>query len=137
MSDSRRKLLGDLALLSKDDDDRKPTTERARQALSDAHETQERIDAMGEDTGEEETAEDDRELYEDELEELEVLRASNKELRSANIRLNAKLVAAGVDAQALEKLVTKLTIQMGELEDNVATLQAKYTALLESSGKAL
>ena len=139
MTDSRRALLGGLALLNKDDDERKPAAPRTREALDEAHEAQERMDAMDEDPDEDEDAEGDSEDSEPGrylVGENRRLRTKLGEYRSANIAATAKLVAAGNEIRALERALARATVQTGELRDKLATLEAENPEILESDEDA-
>jgi hypothetical protein len=112
MVDSRIKMLEQLALTDPDDDARKPYNPRAAQELAEAHETQQRIDAMDDDTPEDGIAEEHSEEPEDGE---AYLREQVRRLRASNIELQAKLVAA--------------QSELSDLRTTIATLRKQYSKM--------
>lgn len=112
MIDPKLRMLEELALIDPDDDERVSYSPKAARELTEAHEVQRRIDAMGEGVAENETAEDVAEEPEDPTADL---RAQVGRLRTSNIELQGKLVVVQTELARLKGLMTKLQAAHPEL----------------------
>jgi chromosome segregation ATPase len=92
------------------------------------------MDAMDEDEPEDEVAEDDKDMPEGEAAlhgEIRRLRTEVADYRSANIRMNAKIVELGTEMQALDTQAARATIKMGELETELTRLREDSPDIVE------